>query len=415
MTGEWCGDFQDRSGWNAVERFVDANASELVGLLGRLVAEPSVNPPGETIGCAAVVSAFLEERGLGHDVLKCVDIKPNIVAGTEGSGVGPHLVLNGHLDTIPPGDEAAWSVPLYEMTAREGRLYGLGVGNMKAGTAALTLAYIFLAQHTDLWRGKVSFTAVADETIFAPDGAEFLLRERPDLHGDAVICGEGPGSMELAIAEKGVCWIEITCTVPPGQGMLTTRRSASIARLAEVIVALDALNEERAVPPDEVACLADAAGEHGLRVSANAGLVEGGHFVSQVAGSARVQYDFRVPPGLTMADIEARVAEATAAHQGVTWRRMKGWNPNWTGVDSPLVVGVARAAQQVRGRLPRPVVRLPASDGSRWRQLGVPAVCYGPQPTLASGVDDYALEKDLIDCAKVYAMAALAFLNGAAE
>ena len=61
------------------------------------------------------------------------------------------------------------------------------------------------------------------------------------------------------------------------------------------------------------------------------------------------------------------------------------------------------------------MVHLPASDGSHWRQLGVSAVCYGPQPTLASGVDDYALEKDLIDCAKVYAMAALAFLNGAAE
>jgi succinyl-diaminopimelate desuccinylase len=411
---DWCGDFQDRSGWDAVGPFVDANAAQLVDLLGRLVAEPSVNPPGETTGCAKVISAFLEDRGLEYEVLKCVDIKPNIVAAAKGSGAGPHLVLNGHLDTIPPGDEAAWSVPRYEMTESEGRLYGLGVGNMKAGTAALTLAYAFLAQRTDLWRGKVSFTAVADETIFAPDGAEFLLREHPDLHGDAVICGEGPGAMDLAIAEKGVCWIEITCTVPPGQGMLTTRRSVSIARLAEIIVALDALNEEIAVPPAEVACLADAAGEHGLRVSANAGLIEGGHFVSQVAGSARVQYDFRVPPGLTMEDIEARVAKACTAYPGVTWRRMKGWNPNWTAVESPLVAGVARAAEVVRGRLPRPVVRLPASDGSRWRQLGIPAICYGPQPTLASGVDDYALEKDLIDCAKVYAMAALAFLNGAA-
>ena len=56
-------------------------------------------------------------------------------------------------------------------------------------------------------------------------------------------------------------------------------------------------------------------------------------------------------------------------------------------------------------------MRLPASDVSRWRKLGIPGVCYGPQPLLASGVDDYVIEQDLLDCAKVYALASLNFLN----
>ena len=57
------------------------------------------------------------------------------------------------------------------------------------------------------------------------------------------------------------------------------------------------------------------------------------------------------------------------------------------------------------------VVRLPASDVSRWRNLGIPGVCYGPQPLLASGVDDYVIEQDLVDCSKVYAFAGYNFLN----
>ena len=44
---------------------------------------------------------------------------------------------------------------------------------------------------------------------------------------------------------------------------------------------------------------------------------------------------------------------------------------------------------------------------------GIPAVCHGPQPELASGVDDHAIERDVVDCAKVYAAAAIACANAA--
>lgn len=64
----------------------------------------------------------------------------------------------------------------------------------------------------------------------------------------------------------------------------------------------------------------------------------------------------------------------------------------------------------MRGARPDAVVRLPASDGSRWRARGIPAICFGPQPLLASGIDDYVEEQDVVDCAKIHAMAALGYL-----
>jgi succinyl-diaminopimelate desuccinylase len=92
---------------------------------------------------------------------------------------------------------------------------------------------------------------------------------------------------------------------------------------------------------------------------------------------------------------------------------VKSWDANWTALDNPLVVALADAAQTIRSTKPDFLVRLPGSDARRWRDLGVPAVCYGPQPTLSAGVDDYVNEQDVIDCAKVYARTALALMQPA--
>lgn len=394
-----------------VDGFVDGERETLVDLCRQLVEARSVNPPGDTRAAAAVVHGFLAAHGLDCERIASVPDKPGVVAGFDGHAGGRHLVLNGHLDTIPPGDERDWSVPPFSLTRRDGRLFGLGLGNMKAAVAALALACVFLQNHRDRWCGRVSFTAVPDETVFGPHGAAWLLDERPELLGDALICGEGPGGMQLSVAEKGVLWLAIEAGAPPGQGMLGRRGGSAIARLARVIGELDALNELHTTPPPPVAVLADNAGEQGLRLSVNAGRIEGGGLISQVAAAARAEVDVRIPPGMTIAGVEDRVDAITRTVEGTRWRRIKGWEPNWTVPGEAIVHAVADAASQVRGRPPALVVRLPASDGSRWRARGVPAICYGPQPGLAAGVDDHAFEQDVVDCAKVYALAAIAYLN----
>jgi succinyl-diaminopimelate desuccinylase len=340
--------------------------------------------------------------------------KPNLVHTLEGAGTGPHLILNGHLDTIQPGDEAAWSVPPYELTEHDGRLHGLGMGNMKGAVAGLALAHAFLARHAGALAGRVSLTLVADETVFGPDGAGFLLEARPDLRGDLLICGEGPGGMGLAIAEKGLLWLAVAARAAPGQGMLARRGSTATAKLSAFLTELDALNELRVAPPAGLEDLRPGEGDHGSRLSVNVGTIRGGRFVSQAADEASAEVDFRLPPGLTIAALEARVEALAARHQGVTFRRLKGWDANWTPADSPPARAVRDGAFLVRGIAPDAVVRLPASDASRWRASGVPAVCYGPQPGLAAGVDDHALERDIVDCAKVYALAGLATVGPAA-
>jgi succinyl-diaminopimelate desuccinylase len=373
-----------------------AEAEAAVALLRDLVRAESVNPPGDVSGPARAAAAAL--AGLPLEVVATDPRKPNLVVDLR-NGEGAHVHLNAHLDTVPPGDRAAWSVEPLDLTGRDGRLLGLGTGNMKGAAAAMILAARRLHEARDRWRGRVTLSLVADECVFGPDGAAHLLAARPDLRGDALICGEGPGRMQLAVAEKGLMWVRLRATGRVGQGMLTAEGTSAPARLARALVEVDRWNALTASPP--LPSLDHDGNAEGMRVSANVGMVHGGAGFSQAVSEAAAQVDLRVPPGLSRADLGARLDGL-----GVEWEEVKGWEPNWTDPGSAPARAVRGAAGRVRDAPPRDVTRLPASDASRWRALGIPAVCFGPQPDPASGVDDYVLRRDLLDCVAIYAGAA---------
>ena len=108
--------------------FARAHRERLVALCADLVAAPSEQPRGDTTAPAAVIVALLTEAGLSPVIVAASPSKPNVVCAIEGARPGPHLVFNGHLDTLNPGSEAEWSAPIRGLGRDNGRLTGLGVG-----------------------------------------------------------------------------------------------------------------------------------------------------------------------------------------------------------------------------------------------------------------------------------------------
>ena len=389
-------------------RDIDAAREELIGLCGRLVAATSVNPPGRTAEAAEVVRAYLSGHGIATETITADDEAPNVIGRIEGRAGGRHVVFNAHMDTMEAGDEAAWTVPIMRLSRRDNRLYGLGMGNMKGALAAMCLATIILKRHSNAWKGRLTMTAVSDEVMFGERGTVFLLRERPDVAGDFLISGEGPGFMHLAVAEKGLLWLDVEARSAGGHASRALRGETAVMKLAAFLARIDAMNEMYASLPRELAGVSGGEGNWGLRLSLNAGTLLAGTVRSQVATSARAQIDIRLPPGISAQACEAMIREQTDGEDiGIG----KAWDANWTALDNPLVVELASAATTVRGAAPSFVVRLPGSDARRWRDLGVPAVCYGPQPTLSAGIDDYVNEQDVVDCAKIYARTTLALMR----
>jgi len=391
-------------------RDIDAAREELIELCGRLVAATSVNPPGRTADVAEVVRAYLSGHGIAAETIAADDEAPNVVGRIDGSAGGRHIVFNAHMDTMEAGDEAAWTVPILRLTRRHGHLYGLGMGNMKGALAAMCVATVILKRHSNAWKGRLTMTVVSDEVMFGERGTVFLLRQRPDVAGDFLISGEGPGFMHLAVAEKGLLWLDVEARAAGGHASRALRGETAVMKLAAFLARIDAMNEMYATLPRELAGVSGGEGNLGLRLSLNAGTLLAGTVRSQVATLARAQIDIRLPPGISARTCEAMIREQTDG-EDIDIAVVKAWDANWTALDNPLVVELATAATAVRGAAPSFVVRLPGSDARRWRDLGVPAVCYGPQPTLSAGIDDYVNEQDVVDCAKIYARTTVALMR----
>ncbi|TQK17636.1 succinyl-diaminopimelate desuccinylase [Microbacterium sp. SLBN-154] len=399
---------------SALARRMEGERDSLVKLCAELVAAPSVNPPGDTREVSAVVTRFLRSRGIESRLVALDPLMPCVVAEVDSGRPGPHLVLNVHLDTMPPGEEAEWTQPIWSLTQVAGRLYGLGMGNMKGAVAAMAHALAALHDHRDLWRGRVTFTAVSDEVAFGPHGSAHLLDTIPGIAGDALICGEGPGFRRLALGEKGVLWLRIDVAASGGHASSVRRGKSAAAVLARAMGAVDALTGTRGTLEGALADIRFADTDSALALTASVGVASAGTFVSQVASRGHAEIDLRLPPGIST-NAAQRLVEAAvhAATEGadVTVRRLKGWDPNITSPESGIVQAWRQSwAELDLGELEY-AIRLPASDASRWRTRGTPAICYGPQPTFSAGVDDYAEEDEVVRCATLYAAAAMGFLD----
>ncbi len=390
----------------SIDDEIRSERETLIDLCAALVAAPSASPPGRTVEVAAIVERFLNDGGVRTERVALDPEAPNLI-GHVSERSGPHVVFNAHMDTMQPGDETKWSVPIHELTRRDGRLYGLGMGNMKGALAAMCIASVVLSRRKAQLDGRISMTAVCDEVMFGERGAVHLLAARPDIHGDYLISGEGPGYMQIAPAEKGLLWLDITATGGGGHSSGARAGETAIARLVNGLLEIDEINDLYATVPSEIAGISGGDGNLGLRVSLNAGTVNAGGVRSLIASRAAAEIDIRLPPGISSDEIERRVRASFEGVQGIEITAVKRWDANWTAFDNAVVSNVLNAAREIRDTPPVFVVRLPGSDARRWRDLGVPAVCYGPQPTLSAGVDDYAGEQDVVDCARVYARAAV--------
>ena len=127
---------------------------------------------------------------------------------TAGNEPGRRLVLNGHLDTFPIG-EARWEHHPLGADLEEGRIYGRGTCDMKAGVAALVLAFVTLAEFREAWNGELVLTLVGDEETGGRWGTQYLLANVEEATGDAMLNADTGSPRVVRIGEKGNVWVEL--------------------------------------------------------------------------------------------------------------------------------------------------------------------------------------------------------------
>jgi acetylornithine deacetylase/succinyl-diaminopimelate desuccinylase-like protein len=157
--------------------------------LERLVRIPSVSADPAAAphlwASAGQVAALLREAGLPEvDVVTAGDSRPAVLGRRPGPPGAPTVLLYAHHDVQPPGEAAAWESDPFEPAERDGRLYGRGAADDKAGVA-VHLA-VLRALGEDLPAG-VTVLIEGEEEIGSPALPVFLAAYRDRLAADVVV------------------------------------------------------------------------------------------------------------------------------------------------------------------------------------------------------------------------------------
>jgi GNAT superfamily N-acetyltransferase len=153
-----------------------------------------------------------------------------------GSGAGPTLAWNGHLDTVPVGSLDTWSVDPFAGEVVDGKLIGRGACDMKGPIAAALAAAAALGRAGVELRGTLTFHLAADEEHAGIHGTK-VLWEQGLLTQDATIVGE-PSELALGLAERGGAWVTATAYGKAAHGSQPHRGVNAITSMAGFLLRL---------------------------------------------------------------------------------------------------------------------------------------------------------------------------------
>src|SRR5262245_59908471 len=126
--------------------FIRNAEPDIVRTCAKLIQTPSVNGVHDEIAVAEVIADQARQLGLHAQIIGKDARRPNVLVSTAETGETGSLLL-GHLDTVPAGDESAWTYPPFSGTVDDGKLYGRGAIDTKGGMTACLYALAAL-KHT---------------------------------------------------------------------------------------------------------------------------------------------------------------------------------------------------------------------------------------------------------------------------
>ena len=394
----------------------------LIADLRALVRIPSITGSEEAV--TVWVADALRDLGLAVEVLRpdpaAVRADPDwpgeemartslpVVIGRAGRAGGRRVILSGHLDVVPPGDPATWTVDPWAGEIREDRLYGRGACDMKGGVASILGATRALAAAGDLARldGELIVAMVPSEE----DGGQGTLAAiRAGVGGGVAVIAE-PSGLDVVVAHAGAITFRLTV---PGRAAHASRRLEGVSALDKLFVLGRALeadetrrNEAETDPLMTVL---------GLPYPTIIGIVGGGEWASTVLDRvvADGRYGVRLgqSPADAEADLRAAIATACAAddflrdHPATVEITGARFGSARVPSDHPLPVGLAETVEAVTGRRPALLGEPYGADMQMFVNVGAtPCVIFGPGDVrVAHSADEYVPLAEVVDCALVLA------------
>jgi succinyl-diaminopimelate desuccinylase len=418
---------------------IEAKRAELTALTQDLVRIPTVNPPGDAYEtCARFLGERLAKRGFAVEYVRAKggpgdsDQYPrtNVVARYEGASPGNCVHFNSHIDVVEVG--SGWTFDPFAATIQDGKIYGRGSCDMKGGLASSVIACEALIESGVPLPGALEISGTVDEESGGFSGVGYLAERgyfsKPRVHH--VIIPEPLGVDRICLGHRGVYWAQVETKGRIAHGSMPFLGDSAINHMGAFIHLLETQlaprlaqrkTNEPVEPPGARVSTLNINSMHGGQVEQRYAVDARGWPTADlpaptVAHSCRAVLDRRFIAEENLDDVKREILEMLLELQhtrpGFDFhiQEIMSFVPTATPKDAPVVDATARAIARVLGREPSYISSPGTYDQKHIVRTGKLQDCiaYGPGVLdLAHQPDEYIGIQELVDSAKIMALAAL--------
>jgi len=364
---------------------------EIVELTQELVRSESVNPPGDTSDCAKIVLNKFEQSNINAEIIEGKKGACNVVARLPGKKKGKVLLLNGHLDVVPPGE--GWTVDPFGGEIRGNKIYGRGTSDMKSGIASMIAAMIAFKRSGAYFNGEIIFMGVAGEETGSEFGTLYLLKNNIGTNADFAIVSE-PTNLRVELGNRGLRWIDLFVRGKASHSARPYLGINAISYAAKVIEAIQSIefsnrNDAFEIPSPSISVT----------------MIKGGTKENIIPDRCDLTVDRRMIPGETtemvMEELKKIITPILKGEKGLQIEvkmRPNYWDPYLISEDEPVVRATIESFKQVTGEKPEIASKVACTDASHLFHLArIPTVLFGPGNALLSHrVDECVAMKNLV-------------------
>jgi acetylornithine deacetylase/succinyl-diaminopimelate desuccinylase-like protein len=198
--------------------YLDAHTPDFLATLKDLSRIPSISadgyPAGEVARSAEAVADALREASVENvQVLTIPNAHPYVYGDWLHKPGAPTILLYGHHDVQPEGRHERWTSPPFEPTERNGRLYGRGTADDKAGVMAHVAAVASYLKSSGELPCNVKFVIEGEEEIGSENLGRFLEKYKGMMAADFIVLSDtsnfDTGIPALTYQLRGICQVDV--------------------------------------------------------------------------------------------------------------------------------------------------------------------------------------------------------------